>query len=62
MINKIKILIVEDQEAPLEALEDAIDTVMPKYSPDYSQQDRNVARCYNIDGRKWCILRVAARS
>ena len=44
---KHKVLIVEDQKAPLEALKDAVDEVMPKYFPDYTAQDKDIVRCYS---------------
>ncbi len=42
-----RILIIEDQESPLEALENAVDKVMPKYFPSYNSEDREVVKCYN---------------
>jgi len=42
-----QILIVEDQKSPVKALEDAVDSVMPRYIPSYSSQNRETVRCYS---------------
>ncbi|MBI4170270.1 MAG: hypothetical protein HY514_01130 [Candidatus Aenigmarchaeota archaeon] len=41
-----KILIVEDQSRPLEALEFAVNKVMPAHYAGFSKGDYDVARCY----------------
>jgi CheY-like chemotaxis protein len=46
-MNSPKILIIEDQSATLEALENAVNTVIPKFKPDYQIRQYDVARCYN---------------
>ena len=42
----MKLLIVEDQSGPLEALEFAVDKVMPAHYADFSKGGYDVARCY----------------
>lgn len=46
-MNLSQILIVEDQEAPREALEHAVDTVVPRYFPAYTSACRQLATCYS---------------
>src|SRR3989344_190577 len=46
-IKMKQILIVEDQKSPVKALEDAVDSVMPRYIPSYSSQNRETVRCYS---------------
>lgn len=46
-MNLSKILIVEDQEAPKEALEHAVDTVVPRYYSAYAPTCRQLATCYS---------------
>lgn len=42
----MKLLIVEDQEYPLEALVRAVNKVMPTHYTDFSKCNYDVARCY----------------
>ena len=46
-MNIPRILIVEDQEAPREALEYAVDTVVPRYDIAYAPESRKTATCYS---------------
>jgi CheY-like chemotaxis protein len=43
----MKILIVEDQKYPLEALEFAVGKVMPRHFEGFTKNDYDVARCYS---------------
>ena len=43
----MKLLIVEDQKYPLEALEFAINKVVPAHFPDFVKGSYDVAKCYN---------------
>ncbi len=46
-MNLSRILIVEDQQAPREALEHAVDIVMPRYDTTYAPERRKTATCYS---------------
>jgi len=48
----MKILIVEDQKGPLETLEFTVNKVMPTYFFDFTQNDYDVAKCYNDAQRR----------
>ena len=47
-----KILIVEDQEATLESLENAVDIVMPRFDADYKPSHKEIAKCYSYEMKK----------
>jgi CheY-like chemotaxis protein len=42
----MKLLIVEDQRNTLEALEFAVNNVIPNYFPDFTKESYEVSRCY----------------
>ncbi|MEA3513911.1 MAG: hypothetical protein U9R34_00360 [Nanoarchaeota archaeon] len=42
----MKLLIVEDQEDPLEVLVSTVNNIIPSHYPDFSEDDYDVARCY----------------
>ena len=48
----MKLLIVEDQKWPLEALELAVNEVVPAHFPYFSKESYDVARCYNDAQRR----------
>lgn len=48
----MKLLIVEDQRYPLEALEFAVDKVVPTHFPDFAPGSSDVVKCYNDAQRK----------
>ena len=48
----MKLLIVEDQEGPLEALERAVNKVMPAHYTDFLKGDYDLARCYDNAQKK----------
>lgn len=61
MTNK-KILIVEDQRYPLQALKYAVSKMMPRYYEEFTKADYEVAKCYSSAKEKissnkyWTVL------